>query len=110
MYPNLNAALCFLLYLLFLKRRVKIRKQNADRTPQDRSVQTTALSTADNERLGSSAASCTHRHRFFKALIKSQLNAAYLCNVFRSRTFLEDRRNNKDIHGHRFILESLLFG
>lgn len=64
MHPSMNAALYVLLYLLFLKRRVKNRKKNADRMPQDRSVQTTALSAGDNERLGSSAANCTQRHDY----------------------------------------------
>lgn len=50
------------LYLLFLKRRVKRRKQNANRIPQERSVHTTAISTDERERLGSSAAICKRIH------------------------------------------------
>lgn len=50
----------FVVYLLFLKRRVKRRKQKASRMPQERSVHTTALNTGERERLGSSTATCTH--------------------------------------------------
>lgn len=49
-------------YLLFLKRRVKRRKQKATRMPQESSVHTTALNTGERVRLGSSTATCTHTH------------------------------------------------
>jgi len=49
-------------YLLFLKRRVKTRKQKASRMPQESSVHTTALNTGDRDRRGSSTAFCTHTH------------------------------------------------
>lgn len=52
------------LYLLFLKRKVKRRKQNANRIPQERSVHTTAVSTGESERPWSSAAICTHTCKY----------------------------------------------
>lgn len=61
----------FVVYLLFLKRRVKSRKQKASRIPQESSVHTTALNTGDRDRLGRSTAICKHTCKPFK--IKSKI-------------------------------------
>lgn len=46
--------MCVCMYLLFLKRRVKSRKQKASKMPQESMVQTTAQSTGERDRLCSS--------------------------------------------------------
>lgn len=71
----------FTMYLLFLKRRVKRRKQKADRMPPESSVHTTALSTGDRERLGSSTAICKHMHKQTQSVTFKVLQASQMDNV-----------------------------